>query len=85
MRTRLFVLIVAMMSLLAPVTNVRAAEEGEPVIVDGRLKGYIDQKGANVEVQLDPSGTAVIWILTGLLGAVAVGFMFMNPRRTHLD
>lgn len=83
MKKRLFLLIFAVVSVLAPVSSVRAQEE--PVVVDGRLQGYIDQKGAPVTVQMDPTSTAVIWLTTAFLGLIALGFMFMNAKRTHLD
>jgi hypothetical protein len=86
MKKRLFILMFAAMALLAPVTPLSTARaQDEPVIVDGRLQGYVDAKGQPVNVQLDPSGTATIWLVTGLLGVVALGFMFMSSKRTHLD
>jgi hypothetical protein len=87
MTKRLFILLFAVVALIAPVTplsTVRAADD-EVVIVDGRLQGYVDGKGQPANVQLEPSGTAVIWLTAGLLGAVAIGFMFMSSKRTHLD
>lgn len=87
MTKRLFILMFAVIALVAPVTplSIARADDNEPVIVDGRLQGYTDAKGQPVAVQLDPSGTALIWLTTGLLGVIAVGFMFMTSKRTHLD
>jgi hypothetical protein len=86
MRKRLFILMFAVMAVLAPVTPLSTVlAQDEPVIVDGRLQGYTDAKGAATNVQLDPSGTALIWLTVALLGVIALGFMFMNPKRTHLD
>jgi hypothetical protein len=87
MRKRLFILMFTVIAVLAPMTPLSTvrADDNEPVIVDGRLQGYVDQKGAAVPVQLDPSGTALLWLLSGVLGAITIGFMFMNSKRTHLD
>jgi hypothetical protein len=87
MTKRLFILMFAVITLLAPLTplSTARADDNEPVIVDGRLQGYVDAKGTAVGVQLDPSGTALVWLSTAFLGAIAVGFMFMKSKRTHLD
>jgi hypothetical protein len=68
---------------VTPLSTARA--DDEPVIVDGRLQGYVDAKGQATNVQLEASGTALIWLTVGFLGVVTIGFMFMNPKRTHLD
>lgn len=87
MTKRLFILMFVVIALVAPMTplSMVRADDNEPVIVDGRLQGYTDAKGQPVGVQLEPSGTALIWLTTGLLGAIAIGFMFMTSKRTHLD
>lgn len=86
MRKQFLTLIFILIAVAAPITpmsSVRAQDP--PAIVDGRLQGYNDSKGTPVSVQLEPSGTATTWLMTGLLGAIAMGFIFMNPKRTHLD
>ncbi|HVT90561.1 MAG TPA: hypothetical protein VHD56_17025 [Tepidisphaeraceae bacterium] len=45
---------------------------------DARLESYANN------VTLDGS-TALLWLLTIALGAVCVGVLFINSKRTHLD
>ena len=63
-------------AVLAP--GVALAQE-EEVERDARLEGYPSK------VSLDNDSTALMWILLIFLGAVAMGVMFKNARRTHLD
>lgn len=49
--------------------------------LDARLTGY--PQGAKVAVQT-PSVSGAWFLLAGL-GLVAIGPMFLNARRTHLD
>ena len=49
--------------------------------IDARLKGYKDGTMA----LKDASGTALVWVLILILGALCVGVLFMNAKRTHLD
>ena len=62
--------------VLAP-TSARAQEE--EVKVDARLEGY--QGTVSVENQ----STALIWLLFVFLAVVAVGVLFKDAKRTHLD
>jgi len=49
--------------------------------IDARLKGYKDGTMA----LKDASGTALVWVLILILGALCVGVLFMSSKRTHLD
>ena len=73
----------AMLLLLAAplATPVRAASTEEKAeAVDGRLEGFATQGN------LPETGSTVLtWMLFGVLGSVAVGVLFMNAKRTHLD
>lgn len=62
------------------ITLARRVEE-EKEIVDARLEGY----GDKINVSLPASGTALMWLLLLFLGAVCVGVMFKDAKRTHLD
>ena len=62
--------------VLAP-TSARAQEE--EVKVDARLEGY--QGTVSVENQ----STALIWLLFVFLSMIAVGVLFKDAKRTHLD
>jgi cytochrome c-type biogenesis protein CcmH/NrfF len=55
------------------------AQDAEDKIYDARLEGY----GTNVT--LENSSTALMWLLLVVLGAICVGVMFKNAKRTHLD
>ena len=61
---------------LAPAAALAQEEEVER---DARLEGYASK------VALDNDSTALMWILLIVLGALAMGVMFKNARRTHLD
>lgn len=73
--SRAAVLVLAL-SLLWPTASL-AQDEG--VEYDARLDGY------ETKVQVDGDSTALMWILLVALAAVALGVMFKNARRTHLD
>ena len=64
-------------AVLSP--SVARAQE-EEVKHDARLDGY----QSNVVVQSGDS-TALTWLLLVFLGMVALGVMFKNAKRTHLD
>ena len=66
-------------TLLTPALLLARPAEPDKEIVDGRLEGY----GKNVT--LEGGSTALIWLLLVFLGAIAVGVMFKNAKRTHLD
>ena len=72
---RLAVAVIAV-CLLCPATS-RAQDEG--VKYDARLDGY------DAKVQVDSDNTALTWIRLVALAAVAMGVMFKNAKRTHLD
>ena len=63
-------------AVLAPAAALAQEEEVER---DARLEGYASNVG------LDNDSTALMWILLIFLGALAMGVMFKNARRTHLD
>ncbi|HEY8665348.1 MAG TPA: hypothetical protein VIL86_01725 [Tepidisphaeraceae bacterium] len=63
--------------LLPALTFARVVEEKE--IVDARLEGY------SRNVTLADSTTSLIWLLFIFLAALALGVLFRNAKRTHLD
>ena len=63
-------------ALVGPAVS-RAQEE--EVKHDARLDGY------DTKVQVDSDNTALTWILLLALSAVALGVMFKNAKRSHLD
>ncbi len=64
--------------LSAPLTAVaQDAEEREPI--DARLEGYANN------VTLDSGSTAFTWILFIILALLALGGLFKDAKRTHLD
>jgi hypothetical protein len=54
----------------------RASDEKEPY--DARLEGY----GANVTLD---GNSGLTWLLLVVLGALCVGVLFKNSKRSHLD
>lgn len=66
----------AAMVLLSPAM---ALAQDEEKIYDARLEGY----GGNMT--LENSSTALMWLLLVVLGALCVGVMFKQAKRTHLD
>ena len=63
-------------AILLPVFTF-AQEERQ--IYDARLEGYPSG------VTLDPTSSALTWLVVFVLGALCLGVMFMNPKRSHLD
>ena len=56
-----------------------AMAQDEDVKYDARLDGYENK------VHLDSDSTALTWLLLVALAMVAMGVMFKNAKRTHLD
>lgn len=73
---RIFAFVLAA-CVLAP--GAALAQDDEDIAHDARLDGY----ATNVLVESD--STALSWLLLVFLAAVAIGVMFMNAKRTHLD
>ena len=71
---RLAIIVIVLGAVSAPAL---AAEEGLP---DARLVGYAEGKG-----EFTQPSTSTAWILLVGLGLVAIGPLFLNARRTHLD
>ena len=65
---------------LAPATTVLArSEEQEPDPVDARLEGY------PTNVSLPESSSGLTWVALVFLGAICVGVLFKDAKRSHLD
>lgn len=71
--------------LLSP--NVTRAADEPPVAYDARAEGYYNGPGVAAPGQLtvQSTGTALVWIIMLVLTGAAVGVMFKNSGRTHLD
>lgn len=74
-----------LMSLCVTVLNlvmwpaIAAAQNKETEILDARWENYTQR------VTLDPSSTALTWLLLIFLALVCVASLFKNAKRTHLD
>ena len=66
-------------TLVAVLAPAAALAQEEAVERDARLEGYPSN------VALDSDSTALMWILLIFLGGIAMGVMFKNAKRTHLD
>jgi hypothetical protein len=71
--------------LVAAMTSAARAQDDE-VRPEGRLQGFAkhDGKVGKLEIAEARSGAGTWFMLAGL-GALAVGVMFKNGKRTHLD
>ena len=83
MKRRLLLFMLALIaSLMTPImTLASSSSDEEQSPVDARLLGYQTGSGA----LNNAGGTALTWLLLFVLGAICVGVLFMNPKRTHLD
>jgi hypothetical protein len=79
MKRRLLPLMIALLSLTAAPLSARADDTNAPKDYDGRLDDF------GREVTLDSGGTALSYFLFAGLGVIAIGVLFKNARRTHLD
>jgi hypothetical protein len=71
--------LVLVLSFTYPVQAQRSGQEEQAPIVDARLEGY-EQR-----VTLDDGGVGLVWMVFILLGAICLGALFKDARRTHLD
>ena len=58
---------------------VALAQDDETVYYDARLEGYA------APVTLDSGSNALTWVLFIILALLALGGMFKDAKRTHLD
>jgi hypothetical protein len=79
MRHRLIMLCGALLVLLSPVVLLAAPQEQEREILDARLEGY------QQNVTLEGGSNALTWVLFIFLAVLALGALFKDPKRTHLD
>jgi hypothetical protein len=70
---------VAMAIVLVFSTPIKVLASDEPEVYDARLQGYTQT------VQLDIASTALIWLLLIVLGALCLGVLFKDAKRSHLD
>jgi hypothetical protein len=68
-----------LMAVAALLTPGVALAQDEAVKNDARLEGYA------TKVTVDSDSTALSWLLLVFLAMVALGVMFKNAKRTHLD
>lgn len=78
MKHRLIMAYAALLAwLVAPLSALAQDEDRE--ILDARLEGYPHN------VALEGGSTAFTWILFIILALLALGGLFKDARRTHLD
>jgi hypothetical protein len=84
MKRRLLASVLALTLLVGLPSIARASsssDDEDQVQIDGRLDGY---KEGNMALK-DAGGSGLTWLLLVVLGAMCVGVMFMNSKRSHLD
>jgi hypothetical protein len=64
---------------LSPAAALAQREEKERDIVDARLEGYANS------VTLPPGSVGLTWVALIVLGAICVGGLFKDAKRSHLD
>jgi hypothetical protein len=79
MKQRFLAVVLAALGVFFRPMQVLAQSEGSKPEV--RLEGY----GTTVNVKLDPSSSALTWIIMIALAAACIAVMFKNAKRTHLD
>jgi hypothetical protein len=77
MKHRLIMTCGALVAWLAAPLSVMAQDEREPL--DARLEGYA------TNVTLDSGSTGLTWVLFIVLALLALGGLFKDAKRTHLD
>ena len=70
----------ALLAAAAVLTPIVALAQEEDVKHDARLEGYT----SNVALESGDS-TALTWLLLVFIAMIALGVMFKNAKRTHLD
>ena len=83
MKTKLLGLVCRVTLLLmtfAP-TLALAQRRGEPdrEPIDARLEGY------PTNVTIEGGGTALLWLMLGVMGALVFAGLFKDAKRSHLD
>jgi hypothetical protein len=81
------VTVVTLLLLLLLSPTVLLAQDAADKIYDARLEGYAEAGGNSnpINVTLESSSTATMWLLLIVMAALCVGVMFKNAKRTHLD
>ena len=73
--------LVMLFTLAAPTRTFASAADEEVPTHDARLDGYAPPQN----LVLDVGGTALMYVLLALLGALCIGVLFIKTKRTHLD
>lgn len=62
-------------------------DEGPRKVIDARIEGLVEapDKSQGVDLNKVDGGGALTWIAFVFVAVVAVGPMFKNARRSHLD
>jgi hypothetical protein len=79
MKHRLIMLCGSLLVLMVPLVALAAPQEQEREILEARLEGYPQV------VALEGGSTAFTWILLIVLTLLAIGALFKDAKRTHLD
>ena len=68
-----------LMVAMSPAAALAQRDQVERDIVDARLEGY------SQGVTLPPASNGLTWVALIVLGAICLGGLFKDAKRTHLD
>jgi len=66
-------------TLATPLSVWARSDDSDSSVYDARVQGYA------TPVQLDSGSTALTWLLLIVLAAIAIGVLFKDAKRSHLD
>ena len=78
---RALLALVVAATVALPATPAHAQDDDELETPDARYEGY----AGTTNVALEPGSTAVTYLLFAGLAVLAVGVMFKDAKRSHLD
>jgi hypothetical protein len=76
--------LVLLIGAVSPSAAMAQRDQQERDIIDARLEGYASG-GQPVNVTLPPSSVGLTWVALVVLGAICVGGLFKDAKRSHLD
>ena len=82
---RVLLMAVLLIGAIAPSAALAQRDKPERDVIDARLEGYADDKQSPINVTLPPASEGLTWVALIVLGAICVGGLFKDAKRSHLD